>query len=168
MKGKVCTFVSKHSAEKIMNSRRQPARLALLAALMLVTVVSFVIPAAAGDGKVRPAITVANLEGPWQIAVAGNTGCGVSSLLFTGTLNAGGTAVGTLTGSSAGCGSSSSTQTFTIISLNANGTGTAGLTCGSDCGWTFDIQVSANKQVFNLVDVVNGGANVLAGTAIKQ
>jgi hypothetical protein len=113
-----------------------------------------------------PAITMGQLAGPWQIALVGNTGCGQTALLFSGSLNASGTATGTLTGSS-GCGSSSSPrQTFTITSLNANGSGTANLTCGSGCGWNFDIQVAANGQTFDLVDVANGGANVLAGTAI--
>ncbi|MBV9265258.1 MAG: PASTA domain-containing protein [Acidobacteriaceae bacterium] len=114
-----------------------------------------------------PPITVDQLAGRWQITLVGNTGCGQSSLLFTGNLNANGTGTGTLTGSS-GCNPSpsSSTQTFTITSLNADGSGTAALSCGSGCGWNFDIQVDANKQTFNLVDVTNGSANVLAGTAV--
>jgi hypothetical protein len=156
----------KMQTENAMNNHRQPARLAVLAVLLLATAGSLVTLSAAQE-RVKPAITVAQLAGPWQIAIVGNTGCGVSSLLFTGTLNASGTAVGSLTFSS-GCGPTTTTQTFTITSLNANGSGTADLTCGSGCGWNFDIQASANKQVFNLVDVVNGGANVLAGTAIKQ
>jgi len=58
-------------------------------------------------------------------------------------------------------------QTFTINSLIANGSGTAGLSCGADCGWTFNIQVARNREIFNLVDVVNDG-NYLAGTAVRQ
>jgi hypothetical protein len=110
-------------------------------------------------------ITMPQLAGPWQIALVGNTGCGQTSLLFSGSLSASGTAAGTLTGFS-GCGSSKSPQTFTITSLNSQGTGTATLSCGSGCGWTFDIQVAPKGGMFNLVDVANGGANVLAGTAI--
>lgn len=87
-------------------------------------------------------------------------------LAFTGTMNSSGVATGTLTGSS-GCGPSSNTQTFTITGLAANGSGTAGLTCGPGCGWTFNIQVSPNKQVINLVDVTDPN-NWLAGTAVKQ
>ncbi len=71
-------------------------------------------------------------------------------------------------GNSFACGPSSNTQTFTTESLNTNGTGTAGLTCGVGCGWTFNIQVGPNKQVFNLVDVVDVAGNNLAGTAVKQ
>ena len=151
-----------------MNTKRTSMRKVVLALLLAVTVAAVVPVSAAQNVKVRPAITVAQLAGPWQIAVVGNTGCGVSSLLFTGTLNASGTATGTLTGSSAGCGPGSSTQTFTITSLSSNGSGTAGLTCGSGCGWTFSIQVSPNKQVFNLVDVTDPAGNILAGTAVKQ
>jgi hypothetical protein len=112
-------------------------------------------------------ITLAQLAAPWKIDLVGNTGCGKTSLQFTGTANAAGTAVGTLT-SASGCGTSSSSQTFTITSLNAQGTGTAALSCGPGCGWNFDIQVAANRQLFNLVDVNNGGANVLAGTAVAE
>jgi len=42
-------------------------------------------------------MTVAQLAGPWQIAAVGNTGCGIMSQLFTGTMNSSGTAVGTFT-----------------------------------------------------------------------
>jgi hypothetical protein len=115
-----------------------------------------------------PPITIAQLAGPWQIAIVGNTGCGVNSMLFNGKLSTTGVATGTLVGSSAGCGSSTTTETFTIISLKPNGSGTAGLTCGSGCGWVFNIQVMKSLQLFNLVDVSDGGSNVLAGTAIHQ
>ena len=113
-------------------------------------------------------MTLDQMAGPWQIALLGNTGCGVSSMVFTGTMNANGTATGTLTGSSTQCLPSSSTQTFTITGLNENGFGTASLSCGAGCGWNFQIQVSADRQVFNLVDFVDGDSNVLAGTAISQ
>lgn len=146
-----------------MNTRRKSTRFAVLGLFLLATVASLV-----GVSAAAPPITVAQLAGPWQVAVSGNTGCGVSSLLYTGKLDSTGQSTGTLTGSSAGCGSSTTTQTFNILSLNGNGSGTAGLTCGTGCGWTFNIQVSRNKQVINLVDVVNGGANVLSGTAVKQ
>jgi hypothetical protein len=156
----------KNEKRNTMNNHCQPARLAVFAVLLLATVGSLVTVSAAANANTP--ITVAQLAGPWQFAIVGNTGCGVSSLLFTGTLNASGTAVGTLTGASGGCAPSTSTQTFTILSLNANGSGTAALSCGTGCGWNFDIQVAINRQIFNLVDVVNGGANVLAGTAVKQ
>jgi hypothetical protein len=144
---------------------RQAVRLALAMTLVLVSVMALVGVSAAQNAPVKPSITVSQLAGRWQITAVGNTGCGISSILFTGTLNSSGTATGTLKGNN-GCGASSSTQTFNIISLNANGSGTAGLTCGTGCGWTFNIQVSPNLQVFNLVDITDP-SNYLAGTAVK-
>jgi hypothetical protein len=146
-----------------MNPRRKSTRFAVLGLLLLATIGSLV-----GVSAAASPITIAQLAGPWQIAVSGNNGCGVSSLLYTGKLDSTGHSTGTLVGSSAGCGPSTTTQTFNILSLNGNGSGTAGLTCGAGCGWVFNIQVSRNKQVINMVDVHDGGANVLAGTAVKQ
>ncbi|PYX32388.1 MAG: hypothetical protein DMG80_08435 [Acidobacteria bacterium] len=146
-----------------MNPRRKSTRFAVLGLLLLATVGSLV-----GVSAAAPPITIAQLAGPWQVAVTGNTGCGVSSLLYNGKLDSIGHSTGTLTGSSAGCGSSTTTETFNILTLNGNGSGTAGLTCGAGCGWVFNIQVSRNKQVINMVDVHDGGSNVLAGTAVKQ
>jgi hypothetical protein len=151
-----------------MNTPRKSMRRAMMAAILLVSLASLVTPGAAQEVKARPEITVSQLAGPWQIGIVGNTGCGESSMMFTGTLSASGVATGTLTGNSYACGPSTTTQTFTILSLSSNGSGTAGLTCGSGCGWTFYIQVSPNKQVFNLVDVVDVNGNNLAGTAVKQ
>lgn len=145
---------------------RQPTRLALFSVLILSVLTSLVRFGAAADVKARPSITVAGLAGPWQIAVVGNTGCGISSLLFNGTLNAQGKSTGTLTFNS-GCGLSTTTERFNILSLKANGSGTAGLTCGSSCGWIFNIQVSPSKQVLNMVDVTDTN-NWLAGSAVRQ
>jgi hypothetical protein len=146
-----------------MITHRKSTRLAVLGLLVLATVGSLV-----GVSAAATPITIAQLSGPWQIAIVGNTGCGVSSMLYNGRLNSIGQSTGTLRGSSAGCGSSTTTETFNILSLNGNGSGTAGLTCGAGCGWVFNIQVSRDKLVINLVDVVDGGSNVLAGTAVKQ
>jgi hypothetical protein len=141
-------------------------RAAFLAVLVLITISSLATLSAAADAKAKRLITVAQLAGPWQIGIVGNTGCGFSSLLVDVTLNASGTGTASLTGHS-GCGDNTSSQTFKINSLNSNGTGTAGLTCGSGCGWNFIIQVAPNKQVFNLVDVTDP-SQYLAGTAAKQ
>jgi hypothetical protein len=148
-----------------MNTNRKSMRTAVRGLLLVVTVASLV--AASAAENVKPATTIAQLAGPWQIALVGSTGCGQTAMLFTGTLDSSGTAEGTLTGSG-GCGASSSTQTFKITSLESNGSGTATLSCGSACGWGFNIQVAASKQVFNLVDVVNSPGDVLAGSAVKQ
>jgi hypothetical protein len=150
--------------------KTQPSRFflgAVSALLLTATIALSPAVATAQNEKAKPEITLAQLVGPWQIAVAGNTGCGQSSFVFTGNLNASGESTGTLT-SNSGCGPSETTQNFTITSLSANGSGTAGLTCGNGCGWTFTIQVSQNKQVINLVDITDGNGNYLAGTAVKQ
>ena len=114
-------------------------------------------------------IVTANLSGKWQMAIYGQGGCGVGSVLVTFTLNAKGLATNaTETAHNAGCGDSTSTgNTFSIQSLNANGSGTAGLSCGTGCGFTFDIQASPDRSTFNVVDVTDGG-NFLVGTAIHE
>jgi hypothetical protein len=103
------------------------------------------------------------------MAIYGQGGCGVGSVLVTFTLNAKGLATNaTETAHNAGCGDSTSTgNTFSIQSLNANGSGTAGLSCGTGCGFTFDIQASPDRSTFNVVDVTDGG-NFLVGTAIHE
>ena len=149
--------------------KTQRARMSLAAvSVLLLTATIALIPtvATAQNEKAKPEMTINQLAGPWQLALVGNTGCGTSTILFTGSLNTSGVANGTLTGNS-GCGPSSLSSTFTIISLNANGSGTAGLSCGNDCGWTLNIQVSPNKQVINMVDVTDP-SNYVAGTAVKQ
>jgi hypothetical protein len=148
-----------------MNSRFPWARLAAFAGLGLVTVLS--LPKIT---KATGAIVKADLVGPWQIALTGNTGCGSSALLFTGTLTANGSGTGTLVGHSTGCADSTSPgQTFTITSLNPNGSGTAGLTCGPGCGWNFTIQVSPDRSMFSLVDVdPSNPLNTPGGMAIHQ
>jgi hypothetical protein len=69
-----------------------------------------------------------------------------------------------------GCGDIKSTGVpFVIQSLNANGSGTANLSCGSGCGWEFNIQVNHDSTIFNLVDVdPNNPGNYFEGTAIRQ
>jgi hypothetical protein len=156
----------KNEKNNTTNNHRRPVQLAVLAVLMLVTVGSLVTLSAAANAKPKALITVAQLAGPWQVSIVGNTGCGISSMMLDVKLNSSGTGTGTLTGHS-GCGDSSGPQTFTIISLNGNGTGTAGLSCGSDCAWTFTIQVAPNKQVFSVVDLTDP-SQYLAGTSVKQ
>ncbi|HEX8814925.1 MAG TPA: hypothetical protein VF753_05435 [Terriglobales bacterium] len=116
--------------------------------------------------KAAPAITLAQLAGTWQIALSGQTGCGLNSLLFSGTLNAKGLAYGTLF-SSSGCGTGAeSNQTLTITGLDADGSGSAILTCGAGCGWSLIFQLSINKQIMNFVDIEDSN-NYLAGSATK-
>ena len=114
-------------------------------------------------------IVTSDLTGSWQLTLYGSGGCGIATTLVTFTLNSGGASSNAAEAShTVGCGDSSSTDnTFTVLSMNANGSGTANLTCGTDCGFNFDIQVSPDRSTFNLVDLTDGG-NYLAGVAINN
>jgi hypothetical protein len=111
-----------------------------------------------------------DLSGPWAITLIGDTGCGSTSMLATGTLDVNGKGTMTLHMHSAGCGNTTTTEKFDILTMSANGSGTAGLSCNNDsgCGWTFRIQVSADRSVFNLVDITDVGNNRLQGSAVHQ
>lgn len=115
-------------------------------------------------------ISKADLSGPWTITLAGNDGCGNTTLLATGTLDTTGAGTFTLQAHSSGCGNSTTTEKFLLQTLNANGSGTANLSCQNEgpCGWNFQIQVSPDRSVFNLVDISDPGNNLLLGTAIHQ
>ena len=116
-------------------------------------------------------VSVANLAGLWDVAIIDSTGCNFGSLLVTFTLNASGVATNaTETGHTAGCGDGTTTgNTFTITSLNADGSGTANLTCGPSCGWNLNIQVSADRSTFNLVDVSSANpGNFMSGQAVHR
>ncbi len=118
-------------------------------------------------------ITIAQLKGSWQAALLwSSSGCGPASGLLNFTFGTNGTtSTATLTTNGArnnsGCNPGTTTQNFTILSLEPNGSGKAGLTCGANCGWTFNIQVTPAATAFNLVDVTDGN-NYVEGTAIKQ
>jgi hypothetical protein len=116
-------------------------------------------------------VSKTNLGGKWQLALYGNTGCGLSSSVVTFTLNSAGVATNASnTSHTASCGDPVSTgNNFTVSTLNANGSGVAGLSCGTGCGWTFNIQVSPDRSSFNVVDVSPANpSNFLIGTAIHQ
>jgi hypothetical protein len=152
--------------------RSSKTKLVLLAAVCLVLIVSVVKHSTASIGT----ITKADLSGNWQMTLFGNTGCGLTSMLVTYTLNASGSATNasitshvinpTLT-----CpdGAVSNGNTFTINSVNPNGSGVAGLTCGASCGWTFNFQVSQDRATMNVVDIATFNPNnLLQGSAIHQ
>ncbi len=129
------------------------------------------------QAQAPPSITVQDLAGTWQATLIGNTGCGLTSMLVTFTLDSSGMATNAsntghvLNGGNAGCldGATSTGNTFTITLLNPNGSGTAGLSCGAGCGWNFHIQVAPDKNIFNLVDVDPANFNnLLQGVAIRQ
>ena len=147
-------------------------------ALLLVATITFVTSSfSAQDAKAAPAITIPQLAGPWQATLIGNTGCGLVSMLVNFTLDSSGTATDAtftthLSGPNKGGridGTVTTGQIFTINSLNSNGSGTAGLSCGTGCGWEFQIQVSKNHQVANLTDVDTANPyNTPTGTMILQ
>jgi hypothetical protein len=113
-------------------------------------------------------ITKAQLAGPWTATLVGNTGCGLTTLYVTFTLNAGGNGGAKIEMHSAGCpDATTSGNVFSIGAVNATGVGTAGLTCGTGCGWTFKIQVDSGVRLFSLVDVTDP-SNFLQGVAIHR
>jgi len=153
-------------------SKLNSVRAFTLAALVLVTVLSLATFSAAQDQGVKPLYNISQFKGNWAGFIVGNTGCGITSMYLTFTLDATGQGNGTVTtvGHSAACGdNTSSGNNFNVTAYNANGSGTATLSCGSGCGWTFTIQMSRNGQLLSLVDVYPGNPNnFLGGTAMKQ
>lgn len=149
-----------------MKNHRQLARLASFVVLSVVTVIAMTTPGSATGNIVK-----ADLAGAWQMTIIGQTGCGFGTSLYTFTLSANGTS-SNVSGSyhTAGCGDGSfSGDTFTIQSLNANGSGTAGLSCGSGCGWNLTIQVSSDRSTFNVVDVSSANPNnYIEGVAVHK
>lgn len=113
-------------------------------------------------------INKGDLNGDWVIVLAGNTGCGITSMHVTVTLS-GGSGTYTATSNSTGCGTTvgDGSDTFTIKTLTGNGSGTVAMPCGSGCGWTFAIQVAPDRSTFTLVDVTDS-LNTLTGVAVHQ
>jgi hypothetical protein len=143
----------------------QSAPPAFLVMLTLVIVIAVSSPSSASTGI----IAKSDLAGNWLIALHGTTGCGFTDMEANVTINSSGAGTGTLT-THGQCGDSRLTgQTFTINSVKTNGSGTAGLSCGTGCGWIFNIQVSPDRSKFNLVDVatVNPG-NFVEGLAVRK
>jgi hypothetical protein len=119
----------------------------------------------------EPRLSIAELAGPWAISLGGNTGCGLSSMYVTTTLDATGSGLATIRGSSTGCPPAVTPGlSFRVESLNPDGSGTANLSCGPGCGWDFIIQVPRGMtNTFTVVDVAPENANnVLVGTAARQ
>jgi hypothetical protein len=161
---------------KALNYAR-PTRLALtlVAVVTMLSVVGLVSvrpPRAAAQFR-RP-VTFASVQGPWALALVGNTGCGITSMYVTFDLNASGVDNNaTLQFHSTGCPDSTTTQTFAIQTLNPDGSGTANLTCGPGCGWELTIQAMLPllgvSQTFTAADVApENPLNCLAGTAVRK
>jgi hypothetical protein len=163
---KYSSSIERSASESVNHGARVSARRILTIALCLVSMGSMVrVSNATGQ------INMADLQGPWQATlVLANGGCGPMSILVNFTLNASGSATNANLISHSGCGTTTtSSQTFTVSSLSQNGSGYANLSCGAGCGWNFRIQVSADRSIFNLVDVdANNPGNYVQGVAIHQ
>ena len=131
------------------------------AALALATMIAQAPGAMAASGPAR-------LAGPWAATIVGSTGCGLTTMYSTFTLDA--TGQGNATTTTHGqCGDSTATNPISITALYSNGSGTAHLSCGSGCGWDLTIQVLPGSKMFNLVDVSPGNPNnYIEGTAVHQ
>lgn len=133
-------------------------------------IATFLVPAHAAPEIEPHAVSISQMAGTWRMTFSGFTGCGLVSMLMDVTLAADGTSTnGTLT-QHGQCGDVVLTgQAFRIETLASNGAGTAAMGCGEGCGWNLTIQVSRNRQMFNIVDVapVNPG-NYISGTAVRQ
>jgi hypothetical protein len=171
--------------DQVMNTKSHTARfqfprLALIALVGLAAIVGSSAPRAAsantsffGPGSAAgatQAITMADLQGKWAMTLFAETGCGFGTSYVTFRLNASGTGTATIKSHTAGCGDPVTTGLpITILSLNADGSGTAGLSCGTGCGWALTIQVAPDKNEFNVVDVdPSNPGNYLEGIAIRR
>jgi hypothetical protein len=147
---------------------RQRLRVCLLALGLVLPGAQLTSPSAAQAQQ----ITLQGLAGAWNAALIGNTGCGLSTMWVFFTLNSSGVATDAeivthvLQGSPCIDQQTNTSNTFTINPLNGGGMGGATLTCGNDCGWTFQIQVYPDMAMFNLVDVTDGN-NLLQGVAVR-
>ena len=114
--------------------------------------------------------SVAQMAGSWRMAFSGFTGCGNTSMLMDVTLAQDGRSVNGVLTQHGSCGDSVlAGQAFRIESLSSDGSGTAAMGCGDSCGWNLIIQVSRDRQTFNMVDVdpINPG-NYISGVAVKR
>jgi hypothetical protein len=153
------------ASEYLTKKARQPGRVLFLFAVA-VAAATLLVTSSHATGNVGRG----DLAGPWMVTLVGTTGCGQAAMQANFTLNGSATTNNATLVTHGGCGDSTVTgQTFTVNTLNANGSGTAGLSCGTGCGWTFNIQVSADRSTFNLVDVSTANPNnYIAGTAVHQ
>jgi hypothetical protein len=142
-----------------MKTKSRPALLATLS-LLLIIIITAAVPASATGNIVK-----SDLTGTWRMELRGNTGCGFVTMWVIAQITSGGSGDALLE-THGQCGDSTlKFQTFTVKSLTAKGTGTATLSCGSGCGWLFNIQVAPDRSKFNLVDISDPG-NYLEGVAV--
>jgi hypothetical protein len=115
----------------------------------------------------NPMVNLGDLAGNWVLTLYDTMGCGLGTMYGRVTLNASGAGTVHQRQHTAGCGDMTGSFPFSITSLKYNGSGTAGLVCGSDCGWTFEIQVSVDRDEIALVDISDPN-NYLQGMLVRQ
>lgn len=141
--------------------------------VFLIGILAGITPLRASAEGSDAGLTVAALQGTWQLSFMGITGCGFTTMVETAVLDAAGAGkVTTAQSHTAGCGDSISTTAsfpFAISHLNPDGSGTGNLSCGPGCGWNLIVQVSQNAQMFSAIDVdpVNPG-NFVEVIAIRR
>jgi hypothetical protein len=109
---------------------------------------------------------ISQLAGSWQATLVIDGGCGLGTKLVNFKLNSSGVGTATAKYHTPGCGNNEQTGEMTLASLNPDGSGTAELIFGGSV-FSFNIQVSPNRQVINMVDIIDPG-NYDEGSAIRQ
>ena len=145
------------------------AKFAITATLFLVTIAGIAPASAADRQQSSKQPWMSKLQGTWTITLIGFTGCGQSAMLVEVTLDAHGSGSATTTYHTQCGDNQQSGVPFVVQTLKADGRGTANLSCGSDCGWEFQIQMNQDYTIFNLVDVdPNNPGNFVQGVAIHE
>jgi hypothetical protein len=147
------------------HNRRNITIASFVAAVFVLTLLA--VQFGAAQEQVQTSPVVSPLKGIWTATLSGLTGCGDTTLTTTFKLDA--TGNGTQTSAvehTAGCGDIDQ-WTAQVQSLNPDGSGFIAFGCGTGCGFGFYIQVSADKQTFNLGPQSVTG-NFLAGVAIRK
>jgi len=116
-----------------------------------------------------PALTLSSMRGSWTAALSGFHGCGEATEYWEFTLNELGQGTQSVHSShTRGCGDSTASGYWVELqTLNPDGTGFIGFQCGDGCGFWFSIQVSRNREMFNM-SAEHVGGNYLAGVAVRQ
>jgi hypothetical protein len=152
----------KTTSDKTLNGKST-----LLLAVALLAVAAIAAPLASAADK-NALVTIAQLAGSWKAAINTTADCGTGLHVLVFTLNEKGSATDVAdTFNTTECGRGEHTdQTFTITSLSSDGSGTATYS-NAGLPLTLTIQVSPNKDVFNLADTTDAG-QYWGGTAVKQ
>jgi len=116
-----------------------------------------------------PGLTLSQMKGSWTASLSGFHGCGEATEYWEFTLNEFGQGTQSLHSShTRGCGDGTASGLWVELqTLNPDGSGFIGFECGPSCGFWFTIQVSRNREMFNMAAEHVGG-NYLAGVAVRR